>query len=228
MIRFEHVTKKYKPGVCALADIDVTIDSGDFVFLVGPSGSGKSTFLRLLLREEKATSGKIFVDDKDIAKLRRRKIPALRRRMGSVFQDFRLLPDKTVSQNVAFALEVIGAPKARIKPAVSEALDLVGLSDLSGRKPGQLSGGEQQRVAIARAFVNKPPVLMADEPTGNLDPSTSLDIMRLLARINDTGTTIIMATHDAAMVDQMRKRVVELIDGRVVRDEARGVYGSVS
>ncbi|MEI8082698.1 MAG: cell division ATP-binding protein FtsE [Actinomycetes bacterium] len=228
MIRFEHVTKKYKPGVSALADIDVEIDSGDFVFLVGPSGSGKSTFLRLLLREEKATSGKIFVDDKDIAKLRRRKIPALRRRMGSVFQDFRLLPDKTVSQNVAFALEVIGAPKSRIKPAVAEALDLVGLADFSSRKPGQLSGGEQQRVAIARAFVNKPPVLMADEPTGNLDPSTSLDIMRLLARINETGTTIIMATHDAAMVDQMRKRVVELVDGRVVRDEARGVYGSVS
>lgn len=226
MIRFEHVTKKYKAGVAALSDVDVEIDSGDFVFLVGPSGSGKSTFLRLLLREEKATSGHIFVDDKDVAKIRRYRVPALRRTMGAVFQDFRLLPEKTVTANVAFALEVIGAPKARVRAAVPEALELVGLTELADRKPSQLSGGEQQRVAIARAFVNKPAILMADEPTGNLDPATSMDIMRLLARINDTGTTIIMATHDAAMVDQMRKRVVELVDGMLIRDEARGVYGS--
>lgn len=226
MIRFEHVTKKYKAGVAALSDVDVEIDSGDFVFLVGPSGSGKSTFLRLLLREEKATTGHIFVDDKDVAKIRRYRVPALRRTMGAVFQDFRLLPEKTVTANVAFALEVIGASKARVRAAVPEALELVGLTELADRKPNQLSGGEQQRVAIARAFVNKPAILMADEPTGNLDPATSLDIMRLLARINDTGTTIIMATHDAAMVDQMRKRVVELVDGQLVRDEARGVYGS--
>lgn len=226
MIRFEHVTKKYKAGVAALSDVDVEIDSGDFVFLVGPSGSGKSTFLRLLLREEKATKGRVFVNDKDVAKIRRYRVPALRRTMGAVFQDFRLLPQKTVTANVAFALEVIGAPKARVRAAVPEALELVGLTDLADRKPSQLSGGEQQRVAIARAFVNKPAIMMADEPTGNLDPATSLDIMRLLARINDTGTTIIMATHDAAMVDQMRKRVVELVDGQLVRDEARGVYGS--
>lgn len=226
MIRFEQVTKKYKAGIAALSDVSVEIDSGDFVFLVGPSGSGKSTFLRLLLREEKATSGHIFVEDRDVAKIRRYRVPALRRTMGAVFQDFRLLPEKTVTANVAFALEVIGAPKVRVRAAVPEALELVGLTELADRKPSQLSGGEQQRVAIARAFVNKPAILMADEPTGNLDPATSLDIMRLLARINDTGTTIIMATHDAAMVDQMRKRVVELVGGQLIRDEARGVYGS--
>lgn len=228
MIQFEHVTKQYKTAIdAALSDVDVTIEDGDFVFLVGASGSGKSTFLRLLLREEKATEGRVIVNDKDVAKLRRFRVPRLRRGMGAVFQDFRLLPEKTVSQNVAFALEVIGQPKSKVKPAVADALELVGLTALADRKPGQLSGGEQQRVAIARAFVNKPPILIADEPTGNLDPTTSLGIMRLLDRINRTGTTVIMATHDAAMVDQMRKRVVELVNGKVVRDEARGVYGFV-
>lgn len=226
MIRFEHVTKRYKAqSAPALDDINVDIEDGEFAFLVGPSGSGKSTFLRLLLREEKATSGKVIVNDKDIAKLRNWKVPAFRRQMGAVFQDFRLLPEKTVTQNVAFALEVIGAPKSKVGPAVADALELVGLTDLANRKPGQLSGGEQQRVALARAFVNKPPILIADEPTGNLDPATSLGIMRLLDRINRTGTTVIMATHDAAIVDQMRKRVIELVGGNIIRDEARGVYG---
>lgn len=228
MIEFEHVTKRYKSaGHPALSDVSVAINDGEFVFLVGPSGSGKSTFLRLLLREEKASDGKVVVDGKDVAKLRSWKVPALRRRIGAVFQDFRLLNEKTVKQNVAFALEVIGTPKSDVKLAVADALDLVGLTELADRKPGQLSGGEQQRVAIARAFVNKPPILVADEPTGNLDPSTSLGIMRLLDRINRTGTTVIMATHDAAMVDQMRKRVIELVDGNLIRDEARGVYGSL-
>lgn len=226
MIQFEHVSKLYNTGDApALDDIDLTIDDGEFAFLVGPSGSGKSTFLRLLLREDKSTIGRIMVNDKDIAKMRRWRVPKYRRKMGSVFQDFRLLPEKNVTQNVAFALDVIGAPKSKVGPAVAEALELVGLTDLADRRPTQLSGGEQQRVAIARAFVNKPPVLIADEPTGNLDPTTSLGIMRLLDRINRTGTTVIMATHDAAIVDQMRKRVVELVGGHVVRDEARGVYG---
>lgn len=226
VIRFEEVTKRYKSaGSPALDNVSLQIDDGEFVFLVGPSGSGKSTFLRLLLREEKASDGRVFVNDKDVAKLRRWRVPPLRRKMGAVFQDFRLLPEKTVSQNVAFALEVIGESRSKTKPAVADALELVGLTELANRKPGQLSGGEQQRVAIARAFVNKPPILIADEPTGNLDPSTSLGIMRLLDRINRTGTTVIMATHDAAMVDQMRKRVIELVGGQVIRDEARGVYG---
>ncbi len=226
MIRFENVTKSYgSKSAAALADIDVAIDAGEFVFLVGPSGSGKSTFLRLLLCEEKATSGRVLVNDKDVSKIRRWRIPAFRRKIGAVFQDFRLLPEKTVEQNVAFALEVIGEPRSKVKAAVAEAIEIVGLSDLGGRRPGQLSGGEAQRVAIARAFVNKPPLIIADEPTGNLDPTTSLDIMRLLDRINRTGTTVIMATHDAAVVDQMRKRVVELDAGRVVRDQVRGVYG---
>lgn len=226
MIQFEHVSKRYKAqSAPALDDISLEIEDGEFTFLVGPSGSGKSTFLRLLLREEKATSGEVIVNGKDIAKMRSWKVPAFRRGMGAVFQDFRLLPEKTVTQNVAFALEVIGAPKSAVGPAVADALDLVGLTEMADRKPGQLSGGEQQRVALARAFVNKPPILIADEPTGNLDPATSLGIMRLLDRINRTGTTVIMATHDAAIVDQMRKRVVELVGGHIIRDEARGVYG---
>lgn len=229
VIQFEHVSKNYRSAAHpALSDVEVEISEGEFVFLVGPSGSGKSTFLRLLLREEKPSSGRVIIDGKDIAKLRSWKVPALRRKIGAVFQDFRLLPDKNVRQNVGFALEVIGKPKAEVKESVAEALELVGLTNLADRRPGQLSGGEQQRVAIARAFVNKPPILVADEPTGNLDPSTSLGIMRLLDRINRTGTTVIMATHDAAMVDQMRKRVIELVDGNVMRDEARGVYGSAN
>ncbi|MEI2728897.1 MAG: cell division ATP-binding protein FtsE [Candidatus Nanopelagicales bacterium] len=226
MIQFEHVSKRYKAqSAPALDDISLEIAEGEFTFLVGPSGSGKSTFLRLLLREEKATSGEVIVNGKDIAKMRSWKVPAFRRGMGAVFQDFRLLPEKTVTQNVAFALEVIGAPKSAVGPAVADALELVGLTEMADRKPGQLSGGEQQRVALARAFVNKPPILIADEPTGNLDPATSLGIMRLLDRINRTGTTVIMATHDAAIVDQMRKRVIELVGGHIIRDEARGVYG---
>lgn len=226
MIKFENVSKRYPTQhVAALDDVTLEIASGEFTFLVGPSGSGKSTFLRLLLREEKASSGHVFVNDKDVARLRRWRVPKLRRQIGAVFQDFRLLPNKTVQQNVAFALEVIGTPKDKVRPAVTDALDLVGLSELSARRPDQLSGGEQQRVAIARAFVNKPPLLIADEPTGNLDPATSLGIMRLLDRINRTGTTVIMATHDAAIVDQMRKRVVELAGGKLIRDEARGAYG---
>ncbi len=227
MIRFDNVTKRYRrQAQPALSDVTVEIGTGEFVFLVGASGSGKSTFLRLMMREEKATSGAVYVDDRNVAKLRSWRVPKLRRSIGAVFQDFRLLPNKTVSQNVAFALEVIGTPKAMVHTAVADSLELVGLTEFADRKPGQLSGGEQQRVAIARAFVNKPPTLVADEPTGNLDPTTSLGIMRILDRINREGTTVLMATHDAAIVDQMRRRVVELEVGRVVRDQARGVYGS--
>jgi cell division transport system ATP-binding protein len=225
VIRLEHVTKTYPTSSRpALADVDVDIDKGEFVFLVGSSGSGKSTFLRLLLKEESPTSGKVFVAGKDLGRLSNWKVPALRRSIGTVFQDFRL-PNKTVHQNVAFALEVIGKPKHTIAQVVPEVLDLVGLDGKAGRLPDELSGGEQQRVAIARAFVNRPMILLADEPTGNLDPSTSVGIMKLLDRINRTGTTVVMATHDAAIVDSMRRRVVELSTGKVVRDQSRGVYG---
>jgi cell division transport system ATP-binding protein len=192
---------------------------------VGSSGSGKSTFLRLVLKEERATSGTVWVAGKDLGKLSNWKVPTLRRQIGTVFQDFRLLPNKTVDANVAFALEVIGKPQSTIKAVVPEVLDLVGLAGKGERYPDQLSGGEQQRVAIARAFVNRPMILIADEPTGNLDPETSVGIMKLLDRINRTGTTVVMATHDAAIVDQMRKRVIELEQGKVVRDQSRGVYG---
>ena len=226
VIRLENVTKSYKGGgPAALADVDVEIDKGQFVFLVGASGSGKSTFLKLLLREELATSGHVHVAGKDLTKLSSWKVPALRRSIGCVFQDFRLLPNKTVSQNVAFALEVIGKPRHLVATVVPEVLELVGLAGKGGRMPDELSGGEQQRVAIARAFANRPTILLADEPTGNLDPGTSVGIMRLLDRINRTGTTVVMATHDAAIVDSMRRRVVELDGGRVIRDQTRGVYG---
>ena len=226
MIRFEHVSKVYRDQTrAALDDASVDIDKGEFVFLVGSSGSGKSTFLRLVLKEEKSTSGTVWVAGKDLTKLSNWKVPALRRQIGTVFQDFRLLPNKTVHGNVAFALEVIGKPDSVIKAVVPEVLDLVGLAGKEDRYPDQLSGGEQQRVAIARAFVNKPMILIADEPTGNLDPETSVGIMKLLDRINRTGTTVVMATHDAAIVDQMRKRVIELENGKVVRDQSRGVYG---
>jgi cell division transport system ATP-binding protein len=226
VIRFENVTSTY-PGHTkpALVDVTVDIDKGEFVFLVGASGSGKSTFLRLVLRETRTTQGHVFVADKDLNRLRSWKVPALRRQIGTVFQDFRLLPNKTVSQNVAFALQVIGKPRAHINQVVPETLELVGLEGKGQRMPDELSGGEQQRVAIARAFVNRPQILIADEPTGNLDPNTSVGIMKLLDRINRTGTTVLMATHDASIVDQLRKRVIELDDGRVVRDQARGVYG---
>ncbi|HVM27694.1 MAG TPA: cell division ATP-binding protein FtsE [Mycobacteriales bacterium] len=226
MIRLEHVGKSYPTSTRpALADVDVEIEKGEFVFLVGSSGSGKSTFLRLLLKEESPTSGKVYVAGKDLSRLSQWKVPALRRSIGTVFQDFRLLPNKTVFQNVAFALEVIGKPRQTIAQVVPEVLDLVGLEGKVQRMPDELSGGEQQRVAIARAFVNRPMILLADEPTGNLDPSTSVGIMKLLDRINRTGTTVVMATHDAAIVDSMRRRVVELSLGRVVRDQTRGVYG---
>lgn len=227
LIRFQHVTKRYKrQSAPALMDISCAIQSGEFVFLVGPSGSGKSTFMRLILREDTPTTGQVIVAGKDVAAMGRWRVPKLRRTIGTVFQDFRLLPNKSVYENVAFALEVIGRPRAQIRQMVPETLDLVGLKDKSERKPNELSGGEQQRVAIARAFVNKPQILIADEPTGNLDPTTSVGIMRLLDRINRTGTTVIMATHDAAIVDQMRKRVIELDEGRLMRDHVRGVYGS--
>ena len=226
MIRFDHVTKLYASQTRpALDDVTVEIEKGEFVFLVGASGSGKSTFLKLCLKEERPTSGQIHVAGKDLGHLSRWKVPALRRQVGTVFQDFRLLPNKTVFQNVAFALEVIGRPANQVKKVVPEVLDLVGLEGKYDRMPDELSGGEQQRVAVARAFVNRPMILIADEPTGNLDPSTSVGIMKLLDRINRTGTTVVMATHDAAIVDQMRKRVIELEGGHVVRDQSRGVYG---
>ncbi|NLV81102.1 MAG: cell division ATP-binding protein FtsE [Rhodococcus sp.] len=226
MIRLENVSKSYKTSTRpALDDVSVEVDKGDFVFLIGPSGSGKSTFMRLLLREDTPTSGDIHVADFHVNRLPSRRVPRLRQNLGCVFQDFRLLQTKTVAQNISFALEVIGKPRAVIERTVPEVLDLVGLSGKADRFPSELSGGEQQRVAIARAFVNRPLVLLADEPTGNLDPDTSQDIMLLLERINRTGTTVLMATHDHHIVDSMRRRVVELDLGRVVRDEARGVYG---
>jgi cell division transport system ATP-binding protein len=226
VIRFENVSKHY-PGTSrpALDSVDVEIEKGEFVFLVGASGSGKSTFLRLVLREARPTEGRVYVAGKEINRLSGWKVPALRRTIGTVFQDFRLLPNKTVSENVAFALQVIGKPRDHIAQVVPETLELVGLEGKGGRLPDELSGGEQQRVAIARAFVNRPMILIADEPTGNLDPNTSVGIMKLLDRINRTGTTVLMATHDSGVVDQMRKRVIELSDGAVVRDQARGVYG---
>ncbi len=229
MIRLDRVTKLYAASTRpALADVTVEVEKGEFVFLVGLSGSGKSTFLRLLLREEVPTRGTVHVAGKDVAHLSNWKVPALRRQIGCVFQDFRLLPTKTVFENVAFALEVIGRPQHVIRQVVPDVLELVGLAGKEGRLPDELSGGEQQRVAVARAFVNRPQLLLADEPTGNLDPQTSVGIMRLLDRINRTGTTVVMATHDAEIVDSMRRRVVELDAGRLVRDQARGVYGYAS
>jgi cell division transport system ATP-binding protein len=225
MIKTEHVTKVYKDTVVALEDVSIEVQKSEFVFVVGPSGSGKSTFIRLLLREEEPSRGKIFVAGKNIANLSAWKIPYLRRNIGTVFQDFKLLPDKTVFENVGFALEVIGKPRHVIDRRVPEILELVGLGGKLNNYPEELSGGEQQRVSVARAFVNRPLILLADEPTGNLDPTTSVEIMKLLDRINRTGTTVIMATHDNAIVDAMRRRVVELDEGKVVRDQARGVYG---
>lgn len=214
MIRFDNVSKTYpKQNRPALRDVSLEIERGEFIFLVGSSGSGKSTFLRLLLREERASHGAVHVLGKDLAKLSNWKLPQMRRQVGTIFQDFRLLPNKTVGQNVAFALEVIGKPRGQIRKTVPEVLELVGLGGKEDRMPGELSGGEQQRVAIARAFVNRPMLLIADEPTGNLDPQTSVGIMKLLDRINRTGTTVVMATHDQQIVDQMRKRVMELEKG---------------
>ncbi|MBE3076407.1 MAG: cell division ATP-binding protein FtsE [Actinobacteria bacterium] len=227
MIRFENVSKIYRrTSQPALRGISLEVERGEFVFVVGQSGSGKSTVLRLILCEEAATSGNVLVAGRELPSLPRRKVPALRREIGTVFQDFRLLPNKDVFQNVAFALQVLGKSRHAIKAVVPETLEMVGLGGLEKRLPHQLSGGEQQRVAIARAFVNKPAILLADEPTGNLDPTTSLDIVRLLDRINRTGTTIVMATHDEGIVDQLRKRVLELDNGELVRDQLRGGYGA--
>jgi cell division transport system ATP-binding protein len=225
MIRFENVTKVYKNGTVAVRNLSLDIQKGEFVFIVGPSGSGKTTCIRMLLREELPDRGRIWVAGREIIQLPKWRVPYLRRNIGCVFQDFRLLPNKTVFQNVAFALEVIGRPKSVVETQVPQVLELVGLAKKRDNLPSELSGGEQQRVAIARAFVNRPLILLADEPTGNLDPGTSQGIMRLLDRINRTGTTVVIATHDAALVDWMRRRVVELDQGMIVRDQARGVYG---
>ena len=226
VIRFENVSKLY-PGQdkAALDGIDLEVTKGEFVFLVGLSGSGKSTFLRLVFREEHPTTGTIHVAGKDLGTLANHKVPELRRQVGTVFQDFRLLPNKTIFENVSFTLHVLGFSQKEIDREVPEVLELVGLEDKADRKPSEISGGEQQRVAIARAYVSRPPILIADEPTGNLDPATSVGIMKLLDRINREGTTVVMATHDSGIVDQMRKRVIELDGGHVIRDQVRGVYG---
>lgn len=225
MIKTEDVEKIYKGGISALGGVSIEIEKGEFVFIVGPSGSGKSTFLKLLTKEEEPTHGQIHVAGKNLASLPRWRVPYLRRNVGCVFQDFKLLPNKTVFENVSFALDVIGRPKNVVRRQVPQILELVGLGEKLDRFPDELSGGEQQRVSIARAFVNRPLILIADEPTGNLDPATSVGIMRLLDRINRTGTTVVMATHDHAIVDSMRRRVIELEDGTVVRDQSRGIYG---
>ena len=227
VITFDHVTKTYpaQPKKPALSDVTLQIFAGEFIFLVGHSGSGKSTFIRLLTREIKPTSGKIYVADEDLTTMRNWRVPYLRRNIGCVFQDFKLLPNKTVFENVAFALEVIGKSRHVIKTQVPEVLRLVGLSDKLNSYPDQLSGGQQQRVSIARAIVNRPPLLICDEPTGNLDPHTSRGIMDLLERINRTGTTVLVATHDREMVDNMRRRVIALDRGHLTRDQDRGVYG---
>ncbi|HEU4867103.1 MAG TPA: cell division ATP-binding protein FtsE [Actinomycetota bacterium] len=225
MIRLENVSKVYKGSVVALRDISTDIQKEEFVFLVGSSGSGKSTFIKMLLKEEEPSEGTIYVAGKDIGQLPRWRVPYLRRNIGCVFQDFKLLANKTVRENVAFALEVIGRPKHIINQRVPAIIELVGLTDKLNSMPHELSGGEQQRVCIARAMVNRPPILLADEPTGNLDPSTSADIMNLLERLNESGTTVLIATHDHAVVDRSRKRVIELDGGKLVRDQVRGVYG---
>lgn len=229
MITFDNVTKTYKTSTRpALDDVSLQIDKGEFVFLIGQSGSGKSTFLNLLIREENVTSGDIHFADFHVTELRGKEVAEMRRRIGYVFQDFRLLPKLSVYDNVAFALRVIGKTKTHIDKLVPEALDMVGLESKANRMPAELSGGEQQRVAIARAVVNRPLLLLADEPTGNLDPETSEDIMNLLARINRVGTTVVMSTHNSRAVDAMRTRVIELQLGTVVRDDERGIYGSVT
>ncbi|KXG74438.1 cell division ATP-binding protein FtsE [Thermotalea metallivorans] len=225
MIELVNVTKQYLNGMTALSNINIKIDKGDFVFLVGPSGAGKSTFIKLLLKEVDPTEGKIIIEGIDTTKLSRRKVPQLRRKMGVVFQDFRLLPNKTVYENVAFAMEIIEAHPKEIRRQVPMILSMVGLSDKSKMYPDQLSGGEQQRVSIARAIVNNPAVLIADEPTGNLDPDTAWEIMKLLKQINRRGTTVVMATHAKEIVDVMQQRVIALENGRIVRDDRKGVYG---
>jgi len=224
MVVLDHVTMRYASDAVGLDDVSLAIEAGEFVFVVGPSGSGKSTFIRLLIRELEPTEGRLVVGARDLGHLRRTRVPHLRREIGCVFQDFKLLPRRTVFENVAYALEVTGQSKRVIRRRVPEILTLVGLDDKSDRFPNELSGGEQQRVSIARAFVNHPRLLIADEPTGNLDPETSIGIMQLLYRINRTGTTVIMATHDRQMVDRMQMRVIQLEHGQIVRDQRRGAY----
>ena len=229
MIRLQNVTKTYKRGaddeVVALDDVSIEVNKGEFVFVVGPSGSGKSTFMKLLTREQFPDKGEIWVAGKNLGSLRSWKVPMLRRDIGYVFQDFKLLPNKTVYENIAFAMEVIGKGRREIERRVPEVLELVALEGKAQARPHELSGGQQQRVSVARAFVNNPRILLCDEPTGNLDPTTSVGIMKLLDRINRTGATVVMATHDQHIVDSMRRRVIELENGHVVRDQSRGVYG---
>ena len=227
MIVFENVTKIYDPDVVGLQDFTCHIGKGEFVFLVGPSGSGKSTLIKLVLKELEPDEGRLLVAGRNLGTLRRSKVPLLRRNIGCVFQDFKLLPNKTVYENVAYALEVVGEPRRSIRRKVPEILNLVGLNDKMASLPQEISGGEQQRVSVARAFVNHPPLLLADEPTGNIDPDTAIGIMQLLVRINRTGTTIVVATHDREMVNRMRRRVLQLEAGRLVRDERRGSYDQV-
>jgi cell division transport system ATP-binding protein len=224
MIVFDSVTKVYEPDVTALHDVTFHIDKGEFVFIVGASGSGKSTLVRLLLKELEPTRGKIVLGGRELGRLKRGKVPMLRRNIGCVFQDFKLLPNRTASENVAYALKVQGESSTAIRKKVPEVLAMVGLSHRMNSLPDELSGGEQQRVSIARAFVNHPPLLVCDEPTGNLDPDTSVGIMQLLYRINRAGTTVVMATHDREMVDKMRRRVIQLDNAKVVRDDRRGGY----
>ncbi|MFH1149502.1 MAG: cell division ATP-binding protein FtsE [Actinomycetota bacterium] len=225
MIKLRRVTKVYQGNIYALDDVTVDIEKKEFVFLVGPSGSGKSTFIKLLLKEEDATNGQVYIADTNLSDIKKWKVPYLRRKVGCVFQDYKLLPQKTIYENVAYALEVTGRPRRIVESYVPEVLRLVGLSHKLDSYPDELSGGEQQRVSIARAFVNRPPILLADEPTGNLDPTMSQGIVKLLERINNTGTTVVMATHDQDIVNTFKKRVIELRDGRVIRDQTRGVYG---
>jgi len=224
MIVLHNVCKTYPNGVCALDNVDLQIPERDFVFLVGPSGAGKSTFIRLLIREELPTSGRVFIDGQDLARLNRNQIPHLRRKVSVIFQDFKLLPHKTVFENVAFALEVSGYSRPDVQQMVPETLDLVGLAGKGDRYPGLLSGGEQQRVAIARALVRRPSILVADEPTGNLDPDTAAQTVQLLVRVNALGTTIVFATHNSELVNTMRRRVVALEGGRIVRDQPNAGY----
>lgn len=225
MIRMRRVTKVYKGNVFALEDVTLDIEKGEFAFLVGPSGSGKTTFIKLLIKEEEPTQGQIYIADTNIGQMRKWKVPYLRRKMGTVFQDFKLLPHKTVFQNVGYAMEVTGKSRRLIDQQVPEVLKLVGLGHKLDSFPDELSGGEQQRVAIARAFINRPPILLADEPTGNVDPSLAEGIVRLLEKINSGGTTVIMATHDKQIVNAFRKRVIAMENGRIIRDQDRGVYG---
>ncbi len=225
MIEFQNVGKTYRQQVVALEDINIKIEKGEFVFLVGPSGAGKSTFIKLLLHEEKATSGKIILNDEDITDISNRKIPILRRSIGVIFQDFRLLPNKTVYENVAFAMEIVEAKSRDIRRQVPMVLGLVGLSDKAKKYPNELSGGEMQRVSIARSIINNPSIVIADEPTGNLDPDTAWEIMRVLRHINQRGTTIIMATHAKDIVNVMEQRVIAIEKGSVIRDDKKGAYG---